>query len=419
MGLVACCNSLSVFRRMVKLALVITLLIASASTTAQQTTSVQPKPPESIAPAEFARMIREMSEEGGYFLSDNFTSNETSYLHIVDKLKQLGETGGVYIGVGPEQNFTYIAKVRPRIAFIVDIRRQAMIQHLMYKAIFHLAPTRTEFLSRLLSKPLPAETKDAKETKEPTKETTKETGKPAAPKLSIPKPDAPVAELLAFFDKIAPTDQAYIANLAEIKKVIEHEFQFPLSTNDKATLDYVYKNFRADGLEIAFRMDSNWGNYFPTFRELIVQTDLRGKVGNFLAVAEDYNFVRELHRKNLIIPLVGDFGGSKALSAVGDYLRKNGLTVSAYYLSNVEQYLFDGTSFDGFARNVKKLPLTDKSLFIRAVFNMRYAHPATLPGHLSTTLLQQMTVFLKDYDAGLYRSYGDVIFNHYIAAEKP
>src|SRR5205085_1598712 len=155
------------------------------------------------------------------------------------------------------------------------------------------------------------------------------------------------------------------------------------------------------------------------FRELIVQTDLHGKVGNFLAVPDDYNFVRELQRKNLIIPLVGDFGGSKALSGVGDYLRKNGLTVSAYYLSNVEQYLFDGTSFDGFARNVKKLPITDKSLFIRSVFNMRYAHPATLPGHLSTTLLQQINVFLKDYDAGLYRGYGDVIFNHYIAAERP
>lgn len=418
MSPVACCHSLSFFRRMVKLAFVVTLFIASVSTTAQQPAPVQPKPPESIAPAEFARMIREMSEEGGYFLSDNFTSNETSYLHIVDKLKQLGETGGVYLGVGPEQNFTYIAKLRPRLAFIVDIRRQAMIQHLMYKAIFHLAPTRTEFLSRLLSRPLPTETKQAKE-KEPAQEIPKEAGPPAAPKLAIPKPAAPVTELLSFFDKLAPSEQTYAANLAEIKKVIEHEFQFPLSSNDKATLDYVYKNFRADGLEIAFRMDSNWGNYFPTFRELIAQTDLHGKAGNFLAVAEDYNFVRELHRKNLIIPLVGDFGGPKALAAVGDYLRKNGLTVSAYYLSNVEQYLFDGTSFDGFARNVKKLPTTDKSLFIRAVFNMRYAHPATLPGHLSTTLLQQMTVFLKDYEAGVYRSYGDVIFNHYIAAEKP
>jgi hypothetical protein len=401
------------------LALVAALLFAASITTpAQQTSSVQPKPPDSISASDFSRLIRELSEEGGYFLSDNFTSNETSYLHIVDKLRQMGATGGAYLGVGPEQNFTYIARIRPRIAFIVDIRRQAVIQHLMYKAIFHLSPTRTEFLSRLLSKPLPVESPTAsKDAKEPTKEAGKE--KAEAPKLTIPKPDAPVEELLGFFNRIAATDQAYAANLAEIKKVIETDFQFPLSTNDKASLDYVYQSFRAEGLEIAFRLDGNWGGYFPSFRELIVQTDLNGKVGHFLAVADDYNFVREMHRKNLIIPVVGDFGGTKALAGIGDYLRKHGLTVTAYYLSNVEQYLFDGSSFDGFARNVKKLPITDQSLFIRAVFNMRYQHPAGLPGHLSTTLLQQMTVFLKDYDEGAYRGYGDVIFKHYIAAEKP
>ncbi len=91
----------------------------------------------------------------------------------------------------------------------------------------------------------------------------------------------------------------------------------------------------------------------------------------------------------------------------------------SYYLSNVEQYLFDGTSFDDFAKNIKRLPLTDKSLFIRAVFNMRFMHPASLPGHLSTTLLQQMTVFLKDYDEGRYRDYRDVIFTHFLSADKP
>ncbi|HEX9003056.1 MAG TPA: hypothetical protein VGB07_24325, partial [Blastocatellia bacterium] len=275
-------------------------------------------------------------------------------------------------------------------------------------AIFHLSPTRTEFLSRLLSKPLPTESKEALPK-----------DKAESPKPAIPKADAPIETLLAFFDKIQATDQAYAANLAEIKKVIETEFQFPLLAQDKASLDYVYKSFRAEGLEIAFRLDSNWGGYFPSFRELIVQTDLNGKAGNFLAVVDDYNFVREMHRKNLIIPIVGDFGGTKALAAVGEYLRKSGLTVTAYYLSNVEQYLFDGSSFEGFARNIKKLPLTDKSLFIRAVFNMRYSHPAGLPGHLSTTLLQQMKVFVKDFDEGAYRSYGDVIFKHYIAAEKP
>lgn len=98
-----------------------------------------------ISAAEFSRMIREFSEEEGYFLSDNFVSNETSYLHVLGKLEELAATGeGAYIGVGPEQNFTYIAKVRPKIAFIVDIRRQAMIQQLMYKAIFHLSENRAQ-----------------------------------------------------------------------------------------------------------------------------------------------------------------------------------------------------------------------------------------------------------------------------------
>ncbi|MBO0725495.1 MAG: hypothetical protein J2P52_07835 [Blastocatellia bacterium] len=335
-------------------------------------------------------MIREFSEDGGYFMSDNFTSNETSYLHVVDKLRELGVTGGAYIGVGPEQNFTYIAKIRPRIAFIVDIRRQAMIQHLMYKAIFHLSPNRAQFLSRLLSKPLPKE------------------GAPAV--------DAPAADLMAFFGKIAATDQAYAANLAEIKKTIQEDFQFPLSDRDRESLEYIYKSFRENGLDIAFRLDASYyGGYFPSFKDLALQTDLNGKTGNFLASADDYNFVRGMQKKNLIIPIVGDFSGTKALAAVGDYLRKNGLTVTSFYTSNVEQYLFDSAVFDGFAKNVRKLPIDDKSVFIRAVFHMRYTHPARRQDHMSVTLLQMMKVFLKDFDEGLYPSYRELIVTNYIA----
>ena len=117
----------------------------------------------------------------------------------------------------------------------------------------------------------------------------------------------------------------------------------------------------------------------------------------------------------MIIPVVGDFGGKKALAAVGDYLRKNGYMVTAFYTSNVEQYLFDdGELFPAFANNVRKLPLTEKSLFIRAAFNMRLPHPARLPNHRSATLLQQMTVFLKDFDEGAYQNYQDLVMTHYI-----
>jgi hypothetical protein len=374
---------------------------------AQTVAPAAPQPLDSFTTAEFSKLSRELSEPGGYFMSDNFTSNETSYLHIVPKLRELCPTGGAYLGVGPEQNFTYIAKLRPRLVFLLDIRRQAVIQHMMYKAIFHLSPTRTEFLARLLSKPLPIEAKDPPKADAP---------KLATPKA--PKADAAIHELLTFFDKLKATEEAYAANLAEIKKTIETEFQFPLNKEDQASLEYVYKNFRAEGLDISFRLDSGWNTYFPTFRELLVQTDLKGQLGNFLALKEDYDFLRDLQRKNLIIPIVGDFGGKKALVAVGDTLRQYGLTVSAFYLSNVEQYLFDGSSFESFAANVRKLPLTDKSHFIRAVFNMRYTHPASLPGHLSTTLLQPMKLFLQDFDAGRYYGYRDVIMNHYIAPDK-
>lgn len=348
--------------------------------------------PEKLSAAEFSRLVRDLSEEGGYFRSDNFTSNEASYLHVVSKMRQLGATGGAYIGVGPEQNFTYIAKVRPRIAFIVDIRRQAMIQHLMFKAIFHQSPTRVQYLATLLSKPLP-----------------KEKG-PAA--------DAAASDIVAFIDKIPGNDQTFDANLAAIRKVIRDNFQIQLSESDQTSLEYVYKSFRNEGLEIAYRVDGmRDGGWFPSFKELILQQDQFGKLGNFLAAKDDYDFVRELHNRNMIIPVVGDFSGKKALAAVGDYLRKNGFTVTAFYTSNVEQYLFQGSMFRGFVENVRKLPINDKSLFIRAVPNQRFIHPARVPGHMITTLLQQMTVFLKDFDQGLYPGYGELVMTHYIAGE--
>lgn len=185
-----------------------------------------------ISTAEFSRIIKEFSEEGGFFFSDNFISNETSYLHVVDKLRELEASGGAYIGVGPEQNFTYIAKIRPRIAFIVDIRRQAMIEQLMYKAIFHLSEDRSQFLSRLFSKPLPRKGTLRRE-------------------VSLP-------ELLEYFDQAPDTDKAFAENLATIQRMIDKDFQFPLTSHDRSLLEYVYDAFREENLNIQFRFGGRW-----------------------------------------------------------------------------------------------------------------------------------------------------------------
>lgn len=350
-------------------------------------------PQNSLPAAEFSRLVQTFSEEGGYFFSDNFTSNEDSYLTVVDKMKELGAVGGAYIGVGPEQNFTYIAKVRPRIAFIVDIRRQAIIQHLMYKAIFQLSPTPADFLSRLLSRPMK--------------------GKPPGTTDSI-------TDVVAYLSGIPADNQAYTENLAAIRKMIQQDFKFPLSKEDQESLEYVYRNFRNQGFEIGFDINGAWSRRFgrlPVLREIILQKDPKGKLGNFLASMDDYGFVRDMQRRNMIIPVVGDFSGTKALAAVGGYLRENGYVVSVFYASNVEIVLFNygmgSGTFPGFAENIKKLPTNERSLLIRSTFYY-YNHPLQQPGYKLCSMLQNISVFLHDYAEGRYQDYQNLIRTHYI-----
>ena len=77
----------------------------------------------------FAALSEQLSEPNGEFDTDNLISNESSYLHVMPTLEQAGVSGGVYIGVGPDQNFSYIARIRPSAAFIIDIRRDNMLMH--------------------------------------------------------------------------------------------------------------------------------------------------------------------------------------------------------------------------------------------------------------------------------------------------
>src|SRR5262249_709 len=113
--------------------------------------------PQRLADSEFWSLINDFSEPGGYFRSENLVSNESAFQRVVPDLKRRLGTGGGYLGVGPDQNFTYIAALLPRLAFVVDIRRQNMLLHLMYKALFELSGNRVEFLSKLFARPIPTD----------------------------------------------------------------------------------------------------------------------------------------------------------------------------------------------------------------------------------------------------------------------
>ena len=111
--------------------------------------------PAQLSNAEFWRLIGDLSEPGGSFRSDNLLSNEVWLQHVIPDLLAIAKPDRVYMGVGPEQNFTYVAALKPAMVFITDVRRGNLDLHLMYKALFELSADRAEFVSRLFSRKRP------------------------------------------------------------------------------------------------------------------------------------------------------------------------------------------------------------------------------------------------------------------------
>jgi hypothetical protein len=127
--------------------------------------------------------------------------------------------------------------------------------------------------------------------------------------------------------------------------------------------------------------DGNVGHQ-PTYVDLMVATDMDGRARSFLASEDAFLYVKDLETRNVIVPLVGDFAGPKAIRSVGAYLKDKGTTVSAFYVSNVEQYLRLFRNWNTFCANVQSLPLDDSSAFIRAGRGGRVARGNTLLSEL-------------------------------------
>jgi hypothetical protein len=322
--------------------------------------------PAQLSDAVFWKLITDSSEAGGGFISENLVSNELGYPYVIPQLKERIPPGGTYIGVGPEQNFTYIAALQPSIAFIVDIRRQNMIEHLLYKALFELSANREEFLTRLFAR-IP----------------------------STLQSSATTEQLFAAFAASPRDPRIQAETLDAVKNLLETKHHFSLSPEDKETLDHVYDEFTEYGGEARYAITNLYfvngrtivnpdtvppnaqvingaaiglvlGMPFPSYAEVMKATDAAGKNWSYLADERNYAAVRQLQQKNLIVPVVGDFAGPKALRAVGQFLKDHDAALSVFYVSNVEQYLTPLPKLQAFYANVADLPLNSSSTFIRS-----------------------------------------------------
>ncbi len=304
--------------------------------------------PQHISDAEYVRIITRLSEEPGFFNSDNLISNESSYLQVLGSLRNLHVHDGVYLGVGPEQNFTYIAKTRPHLAIILDIRRQNLLFHWFFKSLFEMSRNRAEYLSFLFCKPLPDKTPLGKK--------------------------SDVDHLLTFLESIPPDPELFRKNLSLVESHIRQDHHFPLSPADGKVMRDIYREFFDNQFEIRFR---SYGrpmyHFYPSFKEIALEKDLEGNWGNYLNSEDDFHFIKRLQERNLIIPVVGDFAGAKSMRAISSYIREMGETVSVFYVSNVEFYLLQNGLFGQYGENLKLLPFDERNPLIGAYF--RFPHP--------------------------------------------
>jgi hypothetical protein len=355
-------------RRLLYAAGVVALLAAGVRGTGQTRT-----------PSTFAARIAQLSEPGGFFDTDNLISNEKSYLQVIPALQRAGVSGGAYIGVGPDQNFSYIARIRPSIAFIVDVRRDNLLLHLLFKALFAEAGTRIEYLSLLFGRappPRPAEWTTA-----------------AAPRLAAYIDGQPAASTAAI-------DARVDARLAT--------FGVPLSPEDRATIHRFHHRFIDAGLRLKFESTGRSArSYYPTYRDLLLETDRQGHQWNYLAAEEDFAFVRGLEHRDLVIPVVGNLSGPTAMTAIARLMRARGDRLSAFYTSNVEFYLFGDGTFSRFIANLDRIPRASHAVVIRSVFG-GFTPIDAAPGYYSASLLQPVEDLVSGFANGRYRFYSSL-----------
>jgi hypothetical protein len=197
-------------------------------------------------------------------------------------------------------------------------------------------------------------------------------------------------------------------------------FGVSLSEADLGTIRGIHSMFYDYGLDIRYSNRSRGGmGRFPSWRRLLVETDLDGRQRGYLSDESRFRWLKEFQRRNRIIPVVGDLAGSHALAAIGHEIENRGLGMTAFYVSNVEQYLMQGPEFERFAATVSDLPRARDGVLIRSYFARRTPIPQRVPGHLSTQLLERLDDFVETWSEGGYFTYLDLVTRNAVDLLEP
>jgi hypothetical protein len=320
---------------------------------------------------------------------DYLVSNETDYQHVVPFLRQYSKPGNVYIGVGPDQNFTYITAVHPAFSFIVDYRTENQLLHYLFKACFELSTTRQEYLSILFSKPLDDHLK---------------------------KDSCFLSYLLEYFSK-ASSDEVFFKQNSFLTQERIKNYRKLISNKILEIIQKIHRCFFRYNLNLRTRNGiTSWLGYpYPTYYDFLSARDRNGACWSFLDDDDRFLWLKRMQYRNKIISLAGDLSGSRTLNTLASFIREKSKKVSVLYVSNSEELLFRYNLFKAYVENIQQLPIDEDSIIIRSVVNRTdRKHPAGQEGHMLTTVAQRMIFFLNLFSEGRYRSYWDVATLDYL-----
>lgn len=343
---------------------------ASASAASADPPPLTGKPPTRT----LRELFQELSEPERADRAAVHVSSETSLLQVAPLLLARDRPGGAYVGVGAEQNFTYIALVRPQIAFIVTPRRSSALVHLLYKAMFDEARTRSEFLSFLNGRPYH--------------------------EADNPKADASATDVIAHAEELGRFSELHSTTLERLMDRISTKYGIRLSAADRAALKKIHKAFYDHGLDIRREPEGKAGDEYPKLRQQLALRAPNGLELGFLSHERWFRYVQRMHREDRIIPVVGDLTGPGALRGIAAYLGAEKIPLRTFYVSDEEARVFDRKAWPKWADNVAAFPVDEHSLFVRTWVDQAERHPHQLSGERTTTLIQRVADFRSGPGSG-------------------
>jgi hypothetical protein len=347
--------------------------------------------PARLTNKELSGLVAQISEQRGHLRAENLLSNETGYQYVLPKAVAGAEPGGAYIGVGLEVNFSYIAALKPSLAFVLNLRKGTVLTLWMYKALFESAPDRADFLSKLFSRPRPARLSES----------------------------ATAKQLFDAYEDARPDSTLFRKNLAAIKKRLT-ESGLALSDSDSKLIDDAYGEFFVKGPAITYESSTARGDgriIMPSYTDLQTATDQNKRNWAYLATEATFRWIKDFQTRNLVVPIVADISGPKAMPVIAAYLKTHGIAVSALYASSIEQYLFrQPDAWRRYMKNLAALPIAPRSVVIRTV---RTEAGVVLPpavarqqkelGGRPPSTVASLREFVNAFGAGRLVRYTDVV----------